>query len=163
MNVWKDGGVRVAWMLAAWQQAEEWTHIAEGIPCLWMTEELGRTVEPIHNHKGIRDRLCPSPAVVRAHLPDLFQPDVLEQARNRLYLADYLVRGMGQSWLQWAREDWPDFVKGIQDADQWYVAFEYLHPFRDGNGRAGKILYNWLIGRLEDPVLMLDYFGSGVP
>lgn len=36
-------------------------------------------------------------------------------------------------------------------------------PFADGNGRTGKILHNWLLGTLNDPVLVTDYFGGGNP
>lgn len=47
--------------------------------------------------------------------------------------------------------------------DEKYLAFEKIHPFRDGNGRTGKIIHNWLLGTLEEPVLIKDYFGGGNP
>jgi len=48
-------------------------------------------------------------------------------------------------------------------ADDFYVEFENIHPFGDGNGRTGKILHNWILGTLRDPVLVRDYFKGGTP
>ncbi|MCB7130197.1 MAG: Fic family protein, partial [Candidatus Brocadiales bacterium] len=47
--------------------------------------------------------------------------------------------------------------------DEFYVRFQEVHPFVDGNGRTGKILHNWLLGTLHNPVLIKDYFGGGNP
>jgi hypothetical protein len=37
-------------------------------------------------------------------------------------------------------------------AEAFYQAFERIHPFIDGNGRVGAILYNMLLGRMNDPI-----------
>jgi len=44
-----------------------------------------------------------------------------------------------------------------------YFNFQKIHPFADGNGRVGKIIHNWLNDSLEDPILVQDFFGHGVP
>lgn len=44
--------------------------------------------------------------------------------------------------------------------DEFYFEYENIHPFVDGNGRTGKILYNYLLGTLENPVLPPNFWGS---
>lgn len=41
-----------------------------------------------------------------------------------------------------------------------YKEFELIHPFVDGNGRTGKLIYNWLLDSLDDPQMPPDFFGG---
>jgi len=47
--------------------------------------------------------------------------------------------------------------------DEFYFHYEEIHPFRDGNGRTGKILYNYLNGTLDNPIMPPNFWGSSNP
>lgn len=49
-------------------------------------------------------------------------------------------------------------VENRISADRTYMEFERIHPFIDGNGRVGAILFNMLRGSLEDPIVPSDLF-----
>jgi len=46
------------------------------------------------------------------------------------------------------------------DADEFYKEFQMIHPFLDGNGRVGAILFNFINGTLDVPKSAPDYFGA---
>ena len=41
-------------------------------------------------------------------------------------------------------------------AARWHGYYEYLHPFRDGNGRTGRLLSNFILMRAGHPLLVID-------
>ena len=40
-------------------------------------------------------------------------------------------------------------------AAKWHGYYEYLHPFRDGNGRTGRLLSNFILLRADHPILII--------
>ena len=44
-------------------------------------------------------------------------------------------------------------VPQLMDSTQRY--YEYLHPFRDGNGRTGRLLSNFILLRADHPILII--------
>jgi hypothetical protein len=39
-----------------------------------------------------------------------------------------------------------------------YIEFEKIHPFKDGNGRVGKIIFNFLVGTMDYPIFPPNVF-----
>lgn len=44
-----------------------------------------------------------------------------------------------------------------------YYEFEEIHPFRDGNGRTGKVILNFLAGTMDEPVWPPNFWGISNP
>lgn len=49
---------------------------------------------------------------------------------------------------------------GSIDSDEWYREFEEIHPFVDGNGRVGSILWNLHRATLHGPVAPPDFWSE---
>lgn len=159
-RVKKDGGVRIEWMLDAWAYAQ--THVLN-TPTIYDVLALGNKVEP---HENRIDRFRSHNIIVgdRYGAPP---PYIRELVTALCEKAGDVVLGVSDSALPYQL-----FTEGfkqqldeglVSTIDDWYLAFEWIHPFYDGNGRSGKILHNWLQGTLDEPELVADYFGGGNP
>jgi hypothetical protein len=94
-------------------------------------EQLGSTIEPVRNADGFRR------VGVRVGLD--IKPDWYDVPRQ----LDHLIE-----------------AENTLEPGPWYYEFEMIHPFVDGNGRTGKVLFNLLNGTLAEPVWPPDYFGG---
>lgn len=65
-------------------------------------------------------------------------------------------------------ENIPKLIKATQDiiekgtvhpvniSASFHKFFIYLHPFRDGNGRLGRLLSNWILIKLKHPIIIIE-------
>lgn len=131
-----SGEESVAWMVNAWEWARNQRgrhhRLRPGVADVLM---LGRMVEPKKNSRGWREQ-------------------------------NVFIRDNPDARLT----DWravPTSIEGLVSngdtlsAAHWFKLYEEIHPFIDGNGRTGQILYNWLIGTLgSKPQWAPDPFGD---
>lgn len=97
-------------------------------------EWLGKLVEPVKNQRGFR------------RVPVF----VGHQEKLRHDLVPRALEGLVQA-------------QSLLEAGKLYYEFQEIHPFVDGNGRTGKILYNWKLGRLLDPIMPPNFWGIANP
>jgi hypothetical protein len=158
-----DGKNRIEWMHNAWDYASK--RFRDGYTVPWADDllVLGRLVEIHENDGGIRkanenvwigDRRAPEGGgLVSAMILALF--DMADMVKP--------VLGLSNKNPNYTENNFDEKVREVETVDDWYLAYEWVHPWRDGNGRTGKILHNWLLGTLDNPVLVADYFGGGNP
>ena len=129
----------VCWMVEAWLMARR---RFERTPPLALASSLtpeifmdwGRRIEPIKNAQGFRD--CDVRVGSRQCPPYQEVPKLMAE-----------------------------FVSALSELtpEEAYLRFQLIHGFRDGNGRTGKILFNWLRGSLNRPEVPPNFFDCSNP
>lgn len=124
---WQGSGeLSVADMVDAWCYAHRYR---SRLPTLRTILTLGRLVEPVVNARGLRRVNVRVGASIKMHWLEV--PEALESLVNNTPPLGTLTRA---------------------EVTEWFRQYEEIHPFQDGNGRTGTLLYNWLRGSLSEPV-----------
>lgn len=124
----------VGWMIDAWLYAISLRYRPITVA---MIEEWGRRVEPLANANGFRK----------------FKIQVgNHEGMNPWHIPSAMV--------YFVEKRLPELA---HDPDLAYHDFEVIHPFGDGNGRTGKILFNYMRKKLKAPTMPYDYWGVSNP
>ncbi len=130
----KSGAFSVYLMVNAWNMAMIWQAAGETLNEA-RTLKLAEMVEPSIT-AGWRTTTVTIGGIVTGTSPQYVQRDMTE---------------LGQMLEEYSTGQNPQLF-GQPLTPQWlYERFEDIHPREDGNGRTGKIIFNWLMGTLNAP------------
>ena len=127
-------------------------------------EHLGKLVEPVDNKNGFRR------IPIGVNDPNFGWiekaswervPILLEMLLDSYYLGLLKTDAEDAATGDPHYRDWNNLSKTAED--QFYYEYENIHPFRDGNGRTGKIIYNYLCGTLDNPIMPPNFWGASNP
>ena len=71
------------------------------------------------------------------------------------YPPHYLLPELMAEFVEWLNSESAQQLHPIKYAAEVHCRFVGIHPFRDGNGRTGRLLMNLLLLRLGYPVVVI--------
>ena len=112
-------------------------------------QELGEwEIKQIHNL--ILRKIAPQEAGKYRQL------DVKAAGTNYLYPAHYLISQLMNDFINWLNSATAKNLHPAEYATVAHYRFVSIHPFRDGNGRTGRLLMNLLLLRAGYPIVIIS-------
>jgi Fic family protein len=84
------------------------------------------------------------------------QLDVKAAGTEYLYPPHYLVNDLMGEFVAWLNSPEASIQHPIEFATEAHLRFVSIHPFRDGNGRTGRLLMNLLLLRAGYPIVVIS-------
>ncbi|MEG4458864.1 Fic family protein [Microcoleus sp. N9_A1] len=84
------------------------------------------------------------------------QLDVKAAGTEYLYPPHYLLSDLMPEFIQWLNSDQIKSLHPLEFAAEAHLRFVSIHPFRDGNGRTGRLLMNLLLLRGGYPIVTVS-------
>jgi Fic family protein len=84
------------------------------------------------------------------------QLDVKAAGTEYLYPPHYLLNDLMSEFVTWLNSDQVAASHPIKFAAEAHLRFVSIHPFRDGNGRTGRLLMNLLLLRTGYPIVVVS-------
>lgn len=98
--------------------------------------------------------------IIRAIAPEeagrYRQLDVQAAGTEYLYPPHYLLSGLMPEFIQWLNDAKIKSLHPLELAAEAHLRFVSIHPFRDGNGRTGRLLMNLLLLRAGYPIVIIS-------
>ena len=98
--------------------------------------------------------------IIRAIAPEeagrYRQLDVKAAGTEYLYPPHYLLSGLMPEFIQWLNSDKIRSLHPLEFGAEAHFRFVSIHPFRDGNGRTGRLLMNLLLLRAGYPIVIIS-------
>ncbi|MEG4338814.1 Fic family protein [Microcoleus sp. AT8-B1] len=98
--------------------------------------------------------------IIRAITPEeagrYRQLDVKAAGTEYLYPPHYLLSGLMPEFIEWLNSDKIKSLHPLEYAAEAHLRFVSIHPFRDGNGRTGRLLMNLLLLRAGYPIVIIS-------
>lgn len=160
----RSGEMSVYDMVNAWEYAIK-TAAGDHPLHLEYIKDIGFLVEPDDNKKGLRTqniriRVDNFTTIEKGAKWDRV-PILLEMLLDSYYTGLLATDAIDASNGDPHYAGWNSLSQSAED--QFYYEYENIHPFVDGNGRSGKILYNYLKGTLDNPVMPPNFWDSEAP